>query len=287
MYPRTPSPRKRGHRPNGGDSSLPLPPPPLFQVPEGQSNFDEKLYSNALKLHRKSPSRHKSWSPKDWDAPVDSWEERYVPSASSSPFSPSMFYSPSPSMMTATTAPMTGTPTEIDLHKTTTVNNNNQDYIPVTLVSPLPAVAFCHPISPSYAATPPPPPSITRHYGCRTPTTPTSRHSYYNNNSPSPGYSTPRRLKTHNRAWTANSYASLNSPPTLENVNRKQRLKTELCKHWKEGRECPWGPKCTYAHGEEELVVPTLSRMQREGMIEDAQCYRTKPCWTYVATGAW
>jgi len=68
---------------------------------------------------------------------------------------------------------------------------------------------------------------------------------------------------------------------------RKQRLKTELCMHWTNGRECPFGDTCTYAHGEHELQITKLLDFQRAGLIEDAQTYRTKPCWTWVATGSW
>jgi hypothetical protein len=73
----------------------------------------------------------------------------------------------------------------------------------------------------------------------------------------------------------------------MDDNNRKQRIKTELCMHYRRGNDCPFGDKCTYAHGEEELQLTRLMDMQRAGLIEDAETYRTKPCWTYVATGSW
>jgi len=73
----------------------------------------------------------------------------------------------------------------------------------------------------------------------------------------------------------------------VDDSNRKQRIKTELCMHYSKGNECPFGERCTYAHGEEELQLTKLMDMQRAGLIEDAETYRTKPCWTYVTTGSW
>ena len=38
-----------------------------------------------------------------------------------------------------------------------------------------------------------------------------------------------------------------------------ENYKTVLCKHWVEKRCCPFGPKCRYAHGEEELRLKVLT----------------------------
>lgn len=296
MHPRTPSPRKRGFGSAAVDD-VGLPPPPLFQVPEGQSNFYETLKNNDLRLHRKSPSKgllSRSRTSKGWNDEVESWEERDVSSPTKTPFSPSMFYSPTPSEMTATTAPMTTTPTEVDLLQ----DDINSNFMPFTTLSPT-AVPYCHPLSP------PPPPAFSSSstrvnnnnnnnnsgYESITSTPTSHKHtpSYYhgkNNNtiSPPPGYSTPRRSPTKRR--TPNSASSTGSNPA-DDPNRKQRLKTELCMHYRKGKKCPFGERCTYAHGEEELQLTKLMDMQRAGLIEDFESYRTKPCWTFVATGSW
>lgn len=67
---------------------------------------------------------------------------------------------------------------------------------------------------------------------------------------------------------------------------RKTRLKTEMCLHYSSGRTCPFGDKCTYAHGEEELQMTKLLDLSKAGLI-DAETYRIKPCLTWVATGSW
>lgn len=74
---------------------------------------------------------------------------------------------------------------------------------------------------------------------------------------------------------------------STEDVARKQRVKTELCMHYSSGRVCPFGLNCTYAHGEAELQMTKLMDLQRAGLIEDVDTYRTKPCLTWVATGSW
>ena len=72
-----------------------------------------------------------------------------------------------------------------------------------------------------------------------------------------------------------------------EDQSRKQRAKTELCMHFINGRVCPFGVNCTYAHGEEELQMTKLMDLHRAGLLEDVKTYRTKPCLTWVATGSW
>ena len=84
-----------------------------------------------------------------------------------------------------------------------------------------------------------------------------------------------------------NSSIGSNSTADDRSSSRKQRLKTELCVHWTSGRECPFRDQCTYAHGEHELQITKLLDFQKAGLIEDAETYRTKPCWTWVATGSW
>lgn len=275
MDQRTSSPSKRVFSVGGGTAGVP--PPPLFQVPEGQSNFNERLSYNDLRLHRKSPAKPLPRSPIGCNDSVESWEVDRCgqqTSTSSYPFARSAFYSPTPSMMTATTAPMTATPTELDLYSSTQITPN---YIPSTTLSPN-AVPYCQPISPAYSSN-----HTGNRHGSQA-STPTSHHTtYYGHSSNPPGYSTPRRSPTKRR--TPNSASSSGS--VVEDKNRKHRIKTELCMHYRRGNECPFGEKCTYAHGEEELQLTGLMEMQRAGLIEDAETYRTKPCWTFVATGSW
>ncbi|CAK92471.1 unnamed protein product (macronuclear) [Paramecium tetraurelia] len=45
------------------------------------------------------------------------------------------------------------------------------------------------------------------------------------------------------------------------------KLKTEFCKYWTEGKICPYGNKCYFAHGEEQLLSKDVPKN-----------YRTKEC---------
>ena len=67
---------------------------------------------------------------------------------------------------------------------------------------------------------------------------------------------------------------------------RRAKVKTELCLHFKRGRICPFGDKCNYAHGQEELKYTTLMDMERAGLA-DAKSYRCLPCFSWISTGAW
>jgi hypothetical protein len=60
-----------------------------------------------------------------------------------------------------------------------------------------------------------------------------------------------------------------------------------LSQHYEKGNPCPFGANCTYAHGVEELQMTKLMDLQRAGLIDDVETYRTKPCLTFVATGSW
>ena len=66
---------------------------------------------------------------------------------------------------------------------------------------------------------------------------------------------------------------------------RRAKVKTELCLHFSRGKACPFGEKCNYAHGEDELKYTTLMDMERAGLA-DAASFRCLPCFTWVATGA-
>lgn len=50
--------------------------------------------------------------------------------------------------------------------------------------------------------------------------------------------------------------------------------KTEMCRNWRESQTCPYGRKCQYAHGDEELHQ--VARPAR---------YKTKPCREYYNKG--
>lgn len=77
------------------------------------------------------------------------------------------------------------------------------------------------------------------------------------------------------------------SPRTLEqDTHRQNRIKTELCLHYINKTECPFGSACTYAHGEEELQKQTLMDLHESGLI-DVSTYRTLPCLAFVSTGSW
>ena len=67
---------------------------------------------------------------------------------------------------------------------------------------------------------------------------------------------------------------------------RKSRIKTEMCMHYANGRPCPFGANCTYAHGEEELQMTRLLDLHKAGLV-DLETYRTRPCLTFISTGAW
>ncbi|KAL7554600.1 hypothetical protein ACHAWF_018087 [Thalassiosira exigua] len=80
-----------------------------------------------------------------------------------------------------------------------------------------------------------------------------------------------------------------NTPQNLrDNPERQAKVKTELCHFYEEGKECPWGDLCNYAHGKHELKFKytSLYLMESSGQIANAQTYLARPCMTWVCTGA-
>lgn len=70
-------------------------------------------------------------------------------------------------------------------------------------------------------------------------------------------------------------------------LHRQAKVKTELCLHFACGKKCPFGSRCNYAHGEDELKYTKLCELKDAGLVEDVATYRTHPCASWVSTGAW
>jgi hypothetical protein len=75
-----------------------------------------------------------------------------------------------------------------------------------------------------------------------------------------------------------------NSVP--EDPKRRSKMKTELCSHFMRNGKCPYEDGCHYAHGEDELQHKTLGHLKDAGLV-DVDTYRTRPCLSWVSTGAW
>ena len=44
-------------------------------------------------------------------------------------------------------------------------------------------------------------------------------------------------------------------------LSQDPKYRTVLCWNWKNGRTCPWGDECSYAHGDKELRLPQKSHV--------------------------
>jgi hypothetical protein len=67
---------------------------------------------------------------------------------------------------------------------------------------------------------------------------------------------------------------------------REAKVKTVLCNYYKTGKACPFRSECLYAHGDDELKYTKLMAMENAGLV-DVETFRTHPCLTWIATGAW
>mmetsp|Transcript_31586 Transcript_31586/g.38372 ORF Transcript_31586/g.38372 Transcript_31586/m.38372 type:complete len:984 (-) Transcript_31586:357-3308(-) len=65
---------------------------------------------------------------------------------------------------------------------------------------------------------------------------------------------------------------------------RSAKVKTELCRHYGTVRGCPFGDKCNYAHGSNELKYTKLLDLERAALI-DIEIFRTHACPNWVSTG--
>ena len=150
-----------------------------------------------------------------------------------------------------------------------------------------PSFQFCQQVFPSAAS-----PSMMSEQTAETMTVTSRSTTPYSCASPSPtrflntSYCYDSQSSTPTiRASPAKRRSQFNSSPSVEDSARKQRIKTELCTHYEAGKGCPFGERCTYAHGEKELQKTKLMDLQRAGLVEDVETYRTKPCFTWVSTG--
>lgn len=97
-------------------------------------------------------------------------------------------------------------------------------------------------------------------------------------------------IRTNGR-YTQDFDASTRNSPLPQNLrgdpNRQAKVKTELCRNYSLGLDCPFGSRCNYAHGEDELKYTTLFELERAGLVQDIESYRAYPCFSFVATGSW
>lgn len=93
-----------------------------------------------------------------------------------------------------------------------------------------------------------------------------------------------------NGRYTLDYESSSRSSPLPQNLrgdpNRQAKVKTELCRNFSLGLDCPFGSRCNYAHGEDELKYSTLFELEKAGLVQDITSYRAHPCFSFVATGA-
>ena len=89
------------------------------------------------------------------------------------------------------------------------------------------------------------------------------QHDQSNPTSPSPGGASP-----------------------LSSRCKPTKYKVEICRHFSSTGNCPFGARCTYAHGEKDLMPRTLVDLD-ELQLVDKETYRCHPCFDHIATGHW
>ena len=93
-----------------------------------------------------------------------------------------------------------------------------------------------------------------------------------------PSSRTGRSKSTETLSDISNNY---HDKPCLE-----VKSKTELCKNFVDGIYCPFGSRCKFAHGYHELKQRSLMDLKRQGLVDDIDSYRTRPCFTWISTGS-
>ena len=69
--------------------------------------------------------------------------------------------------------------------------------------------------------------------------------------------------------------------------SRKGQEKTELCTFlFDKLVECPFGEKCAFAHGKDELKVRSFSDYDIQH-LSDAHQFRSRPCCDLLSMGSW
>jgi len=83
------------------------------------------------------------------------------------------------------------------------------------------------------------------------------------------------RTASDSDSGTATTTAPVTERFSHSHINKQKSLyKTELCRSWEEKGRCPYGNKCQYAHGSEELR-PVVRHPK----------FKTEVCCTFVTTG--
>ena len=97
--------------------------------------------------------------------------------------------------------------------------------------------------------------------------------------------SSPRGLDRRT-APSPTSVAETIQPHCFPASQKPGKYKIEMCRNLDKPGGCPFGKRCTYAHGPHELRTKPLLTQHREGKL-DANSYRRYPCFDQVSGGAW